>query len=229
MARLGGLVHRPESCSIGTVKSPILSIALLATALPACGETFPLPPEFDAAFSTGRICTPSTVATGPTATYPVRFELCAYRCIDVDRPTAKVYTAFTCTAGICQMIMLAYAHVIRDDTQEGCDARDLENPPPGECTTETFDFNLGVPLVGEPPMPSTGPFTVNVPYLNLDQGQELIDRLEAMQEDPIEVVRDVVGFQMHPQRQFVINFDTNATPLMHSDLTEADCKTITAP
>ncbi len=192
-----------------------------------CGDKFPLPDEFDAAFTTGQICVPSQVATGEGVdSYPVRFDLCLYRCVSVDRSTATVRTVYRCAAGQCQMVMLLTAHVYTIDGEEGCDARDLVDPPEGECTSESFEFNVSVPTInGEK---STGDFAVSIPYLELEQGQNLVDRLAAG-EDASTVVQEEVGSQNYPGRQFALNFDPAHPSRDFASLTDADCKPISAP
>lgn len=204
--------------------APLLLLPFLAS---GCADKFPLPEEFDAAFTTGQVCVPSQVATGDgVETYPVRFDLCLYRCVSVDRSTATVRTVYRCGGGQCQMVMLVTAHAYTIDGEEGCDARDLVDPPEGECTSESFEFNVGLPTInGEK---STGNFSVSIPYLELEQGQNLVDRLAAG-ENPSLVVQEEVGAQNYPERQFVLNFDPAHPVRDAASLTSADCKPISAP
>lgn len=204
-------------------------LALLLLCLPlACVDTFPLPDEFDAAYTTGTICAPSQVASSEVGqTYPVRFDLCLYRCVTIDRSTSQVRTAYQCAGGQCQMVLLATARAHKVDTEEGCDARNLVSPPEGECRNETLDFNVRVPVLNG--QPASGEFLVTVPYLELEEGQRLSDRLEAG-EDPATVIQEEVGAQNYPSRQFVLRFDPDAAPVTdHSSLAGDDCHTIGAP
>ncbi len=195
-----------------------------ALLLVACADAFPIPAEFDAAFTVGQVCAPARVQAGVGLTYPVRFDLCLYRCITIDRTTAQVRSVYQCAAGQCQMTLLATAHAKRVDTEVGCDARDLVNPPDGQCTTESLAFNVSVPdFAGEP---AEGDFVVTIPYLELEEGQKVIDRIDAG-ENPATVIQEEVGPKTYPQRQFAVNFSTThpTTPA----LTDADCHPITAP
>lgn len=214
--------------------SGILSAVKLRTILPliallssGCADKFPLPDEFDAAFTTGEVCVPSDVKTGEGVdSYPVRFDLCLYRCVTVDRSTAKVRTVYRCSAGQCQMVMLVTAHAYTVDGEENCDARDLVDPPKGECSLESFEFNVSLPTInGEK---STGDFLVSVPYLELEQGQNVVDRLAAGENAGV-VVQEEVGTQNYPGRQFNLNFDPAHPPRDATSLTAADCKPISAP
>jgi hypothetical protein len=202
---------------------------MFALALASCSvDKFPLPDEFDAAFATGQVCAPTNVGTAAgAATYPVRFDLCVYRCITLDRSTTQVRSFYSCSAGVCQMMYLATAHAITDQTQQDCDGRDLVDPPSDECRLERFDFNLSFPdFNGER---VDGNFLVTIPFLELDQGQRVIDRLQAG-EDPHTVISEEVGVQNYPMRQFNMSFDAaHPTITTHDQLTAADCHDIEAP
>ena len=191
-------------------------------------DKFPLPDDFDAAFATGEVCAPTNVSTAAgDETYPVRFDLCLYRCVTLDRSTASLRTLYTCSAGVCQMTMLATVHAYTDTSQDDCDARDLVDPPPGECTTERFDFNIPLPTIEEERV--NGPFQVSIPYLELEQGERVVARLEGG-EDPRSVVSEEIGFQNYPGRQFTMHFDPSHPAVTgHDQLTAADCHVITAP
>lgn len=205
-----------------------LQLVALPLVLTACGDKFPLPDEFDAAFTTGQVCAPSQVATGNgRETFPVQFDLCLYRCVTLDRDTAKLRTVYSCVAGQCQMTMLATAHAHKVQSEQGCDARDLVDPPEGECTTETFQFDVSLPeFDGEP---ATGDFRVTIPYLELEEGQTVIERIDSG-EDPATVIREEIGTETFPERQFTLNFDAAHVPLQdHGELMADDCHTMTAP
>ncbi len=202
---------------------------VLALAAASCSvDKFPLPDEFDAAFATGQVCAPSNMGTaGGGDTYPVRFDLCLYRCVTLDRSTATIRSLYTCSGGFCQMTLLATVHAITDQSQEGCDARDLVDPPRDECTTERFDFDLALPNFNGERVEGT--FQVAIPYLELEQGQRVLDRLDAG-DDPHLVVSEEVGIQNYPQRQFTMNFGPSLPVVAsHDELTAADCHTIDAP
>jgi len=196
---------------------PSSIIALLL----ACGDAFPLPDTFDATFPTGTVCAPTNLGG---ATFSVRFDTCVYRCVAVDINTASVQYYTTCLGTQCEMVLLASAVAHRVEGELGCDARNLENPPAGECTMQSFEFN-GINTPG-----TEGTYRVSIPYLTLDQGEELLERLDAMQEEPRVIIEDVVGFQMHPSRQFQINIAaSNPASPTATELTGADCHTIAAP
>ncbi len=188
----------------------------------------PLPEQFDAAFTVGQVCAPPEVATGdPDMSYPVQFDLCVYRCMNIDRSTAAVRTMYQCAGNQCQMVMLATAHATRDPDEQGCDARDMADPPADECSTESFLFNVAVPTInGEA---QSGTFAVTIPYLELEEGQRVIDRIEAG-DNPNQVIQEEVGQQDYPQRQFTMNFDPSHEPVAdHASIPESGCHQIEAP
>lgn len=197
-------------------------------ALAGCSDSIPLPDEFDAAFTVGQVCAPQNVATGdPSMTYPVQFDLCVYRCMNIERTTAAVSTMYQCVGDQCQMVMLATAHATRDPDEVGCDARDMADPPADECTTESFLFDVTVPTINDEA--KSGDFLVTIPYLELDEGQQVIDRIEAG-EDPNLVIEEEVGEQEYPQRQFNLNFDPSHEPVAdHASIPESGCHRIDAP
>jgi len=207
--------------------------ALLVLALFGCGDTVPVPAEFDAAFATGTVCIPSQIANAsPTTHYPVRFTYHLYDCVDVTPSTQFIRTVYTCPGGglPCQMIMLATAHLTRDETVQstvGCDARDLENPPAGRFTEVNQDFSVSLPNFGGTPV--SGPFLITIPYLTLDEGQRVIDRIDAG-EDPATVVSEEVGPQNYPARQITVNFSETATPVATAaEIPASDCHSIPVP
>lgn len=195
-------------------------------------DKFPLPDTFDAAFATGEVCMPSNIAAASEAsTFPVRFNLCRYRCITLDRSTATVNYGVLCPQpGFCAMALLATATAHTNPAEPDCDARDLVNPPPGQCTNETFDFNMiGVPWNKAANAALSGTFQVNIPYLELEQGQRVADRLKAL-EPPSVVLQEEVGTMTYPERQFNITVSTTGTPVATADdLAPTDCHPITAP
>lgn len=202
----------------------------------SCVDKFPLPEEFDAAFVTGEICMPSAIATGTTEVedgprYPVRIETCVYRCIQVDRNTVRWNYQWRCSGGQCQMVLLITGHVTKVDGEKDCDARDLPDPPEGECRKEVFEYNITTPCCrgDNKDEYATGPFLVTIPYLTYDESQELFDRVEKG-ERITEVAAEIVGNQNIPERQFVVSFDPSYPPVESvDDLTDADCHHIPAP
>ncbi len=201
---------------------PILGLGALA-----CGDSFPIPDEFDAAFTVGQICAPQSIATSDGAHYPMRLELCLYRCVSIDRSTAEIRSFYQCAGDQCQMTILASAHAHKVTGQENCDARDLVNPPEGECTNTIIDFDVSVPTIGG--AVKEGTFAVTIPYLELDQGQKVLDRIDKG-DDPNTVIQEEVGTQNYPSRQFQLVFSKTATPVTdHDSLTGGDCHTIGAP
>lgn len=74
-----------------------------------------------------------------------------------------------------------------------------------------------------------GTFLVTIPYLELEQGQRVLDRLEAG-DDPHTVLSEEVGVQNYPEWQFTMQFDPSFPAVTtHAQLTAADCHTIAAP
>jgi hypothetical protein len=213
------------------------SAALALVCSTACVDTFPLPDEFDAAFVTGTVCMPSSVRTGTSQSggapeYPLRIETCAYRCIDVDRSTVSIRNHWVCLAGQCEMVLLATAHVLKASGQDDCDARDLPDPPSSQCTVERFEFTLSPPCCideGSGPEYLNGDVRVTVPYLDLDQGQRVVDRIN-QGESPSTVIEQEVGRQNYPSRQFIVNFDPGHPEVQtHDELGPETCHDIPAP
>jgi hypothetical protein len=217
---------RGKARSLLGMKARNLAV-MLALSVASCSiDKFPLPDEFDAAFATGQVCAPTQMSNAAT-TYPVRFDLCLYRCVTLDRNTAALRSLYTCSGGLCQMTLLATIHAITDQNQDNCDARDMVDPPSDECTVERFDFNVTIPTLSG--APASGPFQVSIPYLELEQGQTVLDRLEAG-DDPHLVISEEVGVQNYPERQFSMAFDASYPVVAtHDQLTAADCHTIKAP
>jgi hypothetical protein len=205
---------------------PLLALLLL------CGscavDKFPLPETFDVAFAVGEVCVPSQVATGDASmVYPVRFDLCRYRCIELDRSTARLYPVHSCALGMCKLTLLATATAHSKTDEKDCDARDLVDPPPSECEPERYDFFVPVPMSNGEAV--TGQVPVYVPFLELEEGQDVIDRLSAG-ENPADVVREDVGFGGPPERQLNVEFGERFSPVLtHDGLTAGDCHPIESP
>lgn len=204
-----------------------LLLLLCVPFLAHCGDgPVPIPDHFKAAFATGRICVPSqngnpTVGT----TFPIRLELCRYRCITLDPGTVTLHDPWRCVGSACQMAMLVTAGASRVTTEPDCDGRDLENPPTSECVPETYTFAAEVPKADG--MPLSGIFQVTVPYLTLEQADRVLNRLSDPNADTLEVLTQEVGVQNYPNRQFTLQFDPSAA--VSTAATEADCKSITLP
>lgn len=192
----------------------------------ACSGALPIPDEFDAAFTAGRVCMPSQIATG-VSTYPVRFEYCRYRCITIDQ-AASIRAAWQCALGQCNMMLLATSHATRIDSEDKCDGRDLADPPTDECTPETFDFNVTLPTSSDGAV-KTGDFLITIPYLELEQADRIVTRLDAGEPTSL-VLQEEAGDQNYPSRQFVVNFDTTHAPVeSHDAIAESDCHNIPLP
>lgn len=197
-------------------------------------DTFPLPDEFDSAFVTGRVCMPQNVHTGQSAPgapeYPVRFETCLYRCVELQPGTVTFRNHWACLGPACEMMLLLTAHVLRVDGQEDCDARDLVAPPASECTPHTFDFTAEPPHVdmGSGDTYLTGNFRVSVPFLDLAQSQKVLAQVDAGI-SPIEAAKNA-GVQAAADRQFNVNFDpVHPVLTTHDQLQATDCHTIAPP
>lgn len=207
--------------------SKSLRFAPLLTAL-ACTGALPIPDEFDAAFTAGRVCMPSQVATGGVSTYPVRFEFCRYRCINVDKYASKIRAVWQCALGQCNMMLLATTHATRIDSEDKCDGRDLADPPSDECTPETFDFNVSLPSASDGVV-KTGDFLITIPYLELEQADRISSRLDAGEPASL-VLQEEAGDQNFPSRQFPVNFDATHAPVEHHDaIADSDCHNIPLP
>ncbi len=193
----------------------------------------PVPDTFQAYFVAGDVCMPSQVATGAMGPntapqYPVRFDICRHRCITLDRATARIETSFLCAAGQCDMIMLARAQAYRVQNQENCDGRELPSPPPGSCEPETFTFMLDPPCCLEGNNYMTGNMRVSVPFMDLDQADEVSSRVAAG-EPAQNVIAQVVG-PPPADRQWIVNYDPgNAVVSDGATLSGADCHPIAAP
>jgi hypothetical protein len=235
---------------IGRTKSDALPLVLaVVTAFSLCGcadkiaeKKFKeeVPDEFYAAFVTGDICLPSTIATGTTAeggapNYPIRIETCIYRCIEVDRDSVRWHYAWQCNDGVCYMALLITGYVKKVKGEKECDPRDLPDPPKSECTNMVFEYLIDPPCCmdeGDGAMYADSTFVVAIPYLDLAQGQEVIERLESG-ESVHEAAAYVVGAQNFPERQFTVDFDPiHPTLSSHEDLDAlgaAACHHIPAP
>jgi hypothetical protein len=209
------------------------AVSILAVCIPAFGCTaaidkYPLPDEFDAAFVTGTVCMPSPIQAG--GTFPLRMETCLYRCVEVVPGTVAFNYIGGCQGAACQMQLLLTAHLRKVAGQEDCDARDLPNPPAGECTPQVFPFDSVPTLQAGDGSPISGLFFVTVPYLDYEQGNTLVSRLNNG-EDALTVIPDVVGMQNYPQRQFPVTFDpaAPAVTLTAAQLGAETCHPIAAP
>jgi hypothetical protein len=211
---------------------PAVLGVLAASATLGCAaavDKYPLPDEFDAAFVTGKVCTPGTSRAG--ADYPIRFETCVYRCVEVDTSQQVQLNSFSlCSGAACQMQLLLTAHLKKVAGQADCDARDLANPPASECTPQQFNFDTMAFPKSIDNTPMAGVFLVKVPYLDYEQGNRLVSRLKKG-ESPDVVIQDVVGVQDYPQRQFQVVFDplAPASTLKASELGPETCHAIAAP
>jgi hypothetical protein len=189
-------------------------------------DPVPLPSEFDLVFTAGRICIPSQVATGPgSISYPVRLELCAYRCVVLDGPMVRTMWSAESTIP-ATLVVLASAHATRVSSELDCDACQLADPPANECVPQTYSWQVAIPTyLGTP---AVGPYVVSLPYLSLQEGQVLLDRLEAG-EDPHVAIPEEAGVQNDPERQFVITFDATAAPVADpASIADSDCHDIPA-
>jgi hypothetical protein len=211
---------------------------LSACSLPGCGSDsskdvpIPVPNEFDAYFVAGTVCMPTNVATGTTSpgapAYPIRFDICRHRCITLDRTTAYLEAPWQCAAGQCNMLLLAHAHAYRVQSEQNCDGRELPSPPPGSCTPETFAFTIDPPCCMSGSNYLTGNVVTAVPFMTLDQAQQVSDRV-GKGESVQTVVQQVAG-PPPANHQWVVNYDPgNAVVSDAAALGGADCHVISAP
>lgn len=221
-------------------------VLIVATCLAGCGDSksdsdddsggalIPIPDSFTAYFVTGRVCMPSKIATvdsaeGTAPGYPVRFDVCTHRCITVDRSTARIQNAWQCAAGQCSMMIMASARAMRVESQSDCDGRELPNPPAGQCTDESFVFDsIEPPYDPAAAKYQTGDMAVTVPFLDLQQAQEVSTRVAAG-ESPQMVIQQVVGGPQ-PSRSWTVNFDTGHTVVSDgASLSGSDCHAMPIP
>jgi hypothetical protein len=198
------------------------------------GLPIPVPDSFDAYFVAGSVCMPSNLATGSVGprtapTYPIRFDICTHRCISLDRGTTFLQQSFQCGGGQCNMMMLARARAYRVQSEMNCDGRELPNPPAGECTPESFTFsNIDPPCCLDGDNYVTGDMQVGVPFMDLDQADE-VSRRVAAGENPQTVILQVVG-PPPAERQWRINLDPGHAAVSDgAALSGADCHPIPAP
>lgn len=191
----------------------------------------PVPDNFEAYFVAGDVCMPTNIATGaPGAasapTYPIRFDICRHRCITIDR-AASIETRFQCGAGQCNMMIVAHAPAHRVQSQQDCDGRELPSPPPSECYEDSFTFDISPPRFTDGEY-VTGPMAVAVPFMDLNQADEVSKRI-ASGEDAFTVIQQVVG-PPPPARTWAVNFDPSFAVVSDgSTLAGGDCHTIPAP
>ena len=125
------------------------------------------------------------------------------------------------------MMIVAHAPAHRDPTAANCDGRELPSPPPGECTPDSFTFDISPPRFTDGEY-VTGPMAVAVPFMDLDQADEVSSRIAAG-EDAFTVIQQVVG-PPPPARTWVVNYDPSFPVVSSGDaLSASDCHTIPAP
>jgi hypothetical protein len=177
---------------------------------------------------------PTNIATGSTGpntapAYPIRFDICRHRCISLDRANVYLQTSFQCFGGQCSMLMLARAQAYRVQAETNCDGRELPNPPAGSCEPESFVFSENDPpccIDGNNYV--TGDMTVGVPFMDLEQAQEVSDRVAAG-ENAQTAIMQVVGLPP-AERQWRINLDPGHPVVSDgASLSGADCHRIAAP
>ena len=92
-----------------------------------------------------------------------------------------------------------------------------------------FDMRMATAQADEEGDFVTGPFTVNIPYLDIDQGEEVTARIDAGENLSV-VLSEVIGVQNYPQRQFTVDFDLDhPLPADAGDLSGGDCHPIGLP
>ncbi len=229
----------------GTITSPsrrreaVLALALTLGAGTCADLPVPIPDEFDAAFAKGTVCMPAMAHTGTTesagaAPIPLRFDFCRYRCIALDPGTQRIHYAWACGGGVCEMMLLATSHVQKVTSERHCDGRDLDDPPPDECTPQSVSFDINPPCcltnetTGEPEYVS-GAVRVLIPYLTLEEGDAVKQKLDTGL-NLREAVESTVGVQRYPGRDFQVVFDP-AHPVVSdaAALASGDCHEIPLP
>lgn len=209
---------------------------LLGCTLIACGSDdedvpIPVPDSFQAYFVSGQVCMPTNIRTGTSPgsgpEYPVRFDICTHRCITLARGSSAIRTSFLCAAGQCSMVMLGTAPATRVQAEKNCDGRELLDPPQGSCSPESFTFSLSPPAFQDGSY-IEGDMVVSVPFMNLEQAEQVSKRVEAG-ENAQQVIAEVVGAPP-ADRQWIVNYDP-AHPVVSdgSSLSGAECHPIAAP
>jgi hypothetical protein len=169
-----------------------------------------VPDTFRATFVAGEACMPSQIQTGASSTdsppnYSMTFTVCRHRCISFDLSTVRVQQSFACYVGQCDMAVLTIVKANRVPGEENCNALELVEPPAGECTDQTFEFDD----ILSPPRFNDGEwiaddFTVTIPFFDIEQGEDVVSRIEAG-EPTQQVLMDYP--QTDPNRKFAVNFD----------------------
>lgn len=188
------------------------------------GVPIKIPDQFTAYFVAGTVCMPTNIST--TSSHPIRFDICRHRCITLGDKSAQA--PWTCQGPQCSMLLMATGQAYRVQTETGCDGRELPEPPPGSCTPESFVFNMGAPANSATGEPLTGNVVVSVPFMDMQQAEE-ISRRVAAGEEPNLVVATVVG-QPPPERQWVVNFGPSHPVVTDGyALSGADCHAMSTP
>ena len=186
-----------------------------------------VPDTFRATFVAGQVCMPSQMKTGASSTdtpsnYTMTFTICRHRCILFDLSTLQIQQSWACFAGNCEMAVLTMVQANRIPTEQNCNALELVDPPAGQCEDQTFTFdNLSPPQFQDGEW-ATGDFTVTIPFFNVEQGEDVVTRIQAG-EPTQQVLMDYP--QNYPSRKFQVNFDPGNADAPY----DLDCHDIPAP
>jgi hypothetical protein len=202
----------------------VLASSLAAACAEEEPEPIPLEDSYTWTIQSGRVCAPATAHTGSDDDIPIRYEMCVYRCLGASGPSSHSW-AWNCESGNCRFEVVPNWEMEPVVNEKGCDARDLVEPPEGECNDMSFDYNLS------PPKDSMGDyvektFEVKVPYLDADQAATFRASLDDGAGFSEALDTALGGLQVIPERAFDMELSTSAPVLTHDDLTDADCHDI---
>jgi hypothetical protein len=217
-------------------RSALATVALAGgVVFGSCHQTCPLPDEFDAAFSKGTVCMPSTAHTSGSSAkppqFPMRFDFCLLRCVSIVPLSESLTYAWHCPGGQCEMVMLATARLSKAPGTS-CDGCKLEDPPASECEQRSVTFQVDPPAEisasGEKNYLART-FTVRIAYVTLEQAARIQNDIRSGV-DPVQAIMANGGGGRHPGRAFTVSFDPNAPPVSDGNaLGGADCHPIALP
>jgi hypothetical protein len=158
---------------------------------------------------------------------PITFDTCIYRCVKLEPATVEFRWFWSCAGGQCTIVPLLTAHVVRVENESDCDGRWLEDPPDDECFDEHFAFGM-TPPVNEDDEWVHATYTVDLPYLDMDAAERVLDRLEAG-DSTSDALEPEIANVRYPERQFDVTFAPGNPIADETSLSGADCTEIPAP